>query len=73
MFVRYMLSIKQYHLYKPKIRTLVKSRDVVFYEDTPFFLNTAEQIFMPTTKDPSRREGSPGERKTATYRPYHEE
>ena len=51
MFVGYTMTTKQYRLYNPKTRTFVKSRDVVFYEDTPFFQQTAEQVFMPLTKE----------------------
>ena len=50
MFVGYTMTTKQYHLYNPKTRTFVKLRKVVFYKDTPFFQQTAEQVFMPLTK-----------------------
>jgi len=54
MFVGYTMTTKQYRLYNPRTRASVKSRDVLFYEDTSFFQQTAESVFTPLTKEEER-------------------
>jgi len=51
MVVGYMMTTKQYRLYNLKTRAFIKSRDVVFYENTPFFQQTSDEIFLPSTND----------------------
>ena len=48
------MTTKQYRLYNPKTRAFVKSGDIVFYEDTPLFQQTTEQVFMRLTKEEER-------------------
>ncbi|KAG0643282.1 hypothetical protein HOY80DRAFT_997874 [Tuber brumale] len=59
MFVGYTLSTRQYKLYNPKTLAIIKSRDVVFYEDQPYFTQTAKQIFLPFTQEYEDSEVSP--------------
>ena len=65
MFVGYTMTTKQYRLYNPKTRAFIKSLDVVFYEDTPFFQQTTNEIFLPFTND-SEEEAGPATRSKAT-------
>jgi len=51
MFGGYTMTKKQYHLYDQKIRAFIKSRDIVFYEETPFFQQISNEIFLPFTND----------------------
>ena len=48
-FVGYTHTAKQYRLYNPSTKRLVKSLDVVFHEDTSFFKPGAQKITLPFT------------------------
>ena len=48
-FVGYTYTAKQYRLYDPSTKCLVKSRDVVFHGDLSFFKPEAQEIFLPFT------------------------
>jgi len=54
MLVRYTMRTKQYDLHNPKTHAFVKSHEVISSEETPFFQQTAEPLFMPLTKEEER-------------------
>jgi hypothetical protein len=50
-FIGYTFSQKQYKLYIPEEKRMTLSRDVVFYEDSPYYNPKPEILLVPTSSD----------------------